>query len=93
VSIVIVGGNDCMIREYKSLCKEYEYRAKVFTHMSGTMKEKIGSPDLIVLFTNTVSHKMTKCAINEAKGKNIKIARSHSSSRSALKNILEEHAV
>ncbi|MHB8065531.1 MAG: DUF2325 domain-containing protein [Ruminiclostridium sp.] len=91
MSIVIVGGNDCMVCEYKNLCKEYKCRAKVFTQMNGTLKNKIGSPDLLVLFTNTVSHKMVRCAMNETKGQNTIIARSHSSSMAALKSILDEH--
>lgn len=90
MSIVIVGGNDCMVRQYKNLCKEYKCKAKVFTQMNGTLRNKIGSPDFIVLFTNTVSHKMIKCALSEAKGKDTIVTRSHSSSISSLKNILEE---
>lgn len=91
MSIVIVGGNDCMVCQYKNLCKEYNYRAKVFIQSNGTLKDKIGNPDLLVLFTNTVSHKMVKCALSEAKRKNTKIVRAHSSSIAALKSILEEH--
>ena len=34
--------------------------------MSGNLSEKIGSPDLLILFTNTVSHKMVHCAVTEA---------------------------
>ena len=92
MSIVIVGGNECMIRQYKNLCSDYKCKAKVYPKMSGGLKD-IGSPDLLVLFTNTVSHKMIRCALNETKGQNVQIARSHSSSISALKNILEEHTV
>lgn len=92
MSIVIVGGNECMIRQYKNLCSDYKCKAKVYPKMSGGLKD-IGSPDLLVLFTNTVSHKMIRCALNETKGQNVRIARSHSSSISALKNILEEHTV
>lgn len=91
MNIVIVGGNDCMVCQYKDLCKKYQCQAKVFTQMKGTLKNKIGNPDLIVLFTNTVSHKMIKCALGEAKGQNTKIARAHSSSLSALRTILEEY--
>ena len=90
MSIVIVGGNECMTRQYKELCSEYKYKSKIYPKMSSGLKN-IGSPDLIVLFTNTVSHKMVRCALNEAKGQNIKIARSHSSSMNALKEILEKH--
>lgn len=92
MSVVIVGGNECMIRQYKNLCSDYKCKAKVYPKMSGGLKD-IGSPDLLVLFTNTVSHKMIRYALNETKGQNVRIARSHSSSISALKNILEEHTV
>lgn len=92
MSVVIVGGNECMVREYKDLCSEYSCNAKVFPKMMGTLKNKIGSPDLLILFTNTMSHKMLKCVLSETKGSGTKIARSHSSSMSALRNILAEHA-
>jgi hypothetical protein len=90
MSVVIVGGNECMVRRYKDLCEKYRCKAKVYPKMESGLKD-IGTPDLLVLFTSTVSHKMVRCALNETKGQNVKIARSHSSSISALKNILEEH--
>lgn len=92
MSVVIVGGNECMVRQYKDLCGEYKCKAKVYARMTSSLKD-IGSPDLLVLFTSTVSHKMVRLALCEAKGKNMKIARSHSSSISALKSILDEHVV
>ena len=82
-----------MERQYKDLCEEYSCRAKVFTKMSGGLRNKIGSPDLLVLFTSTMSHKMLHCALSETRGGNTVIARSHSSSMAALKNILETHTV
>lgn len=45
----------------------------------------------MILLTNTVSHKMVKSAVNEAKRNRIQIARAHSSSASALTNLLLEH--
>ncbi len=89
MSIVIVGGNECMERRYIDTCKEYGYKAKVFTKMKRDVKCKFGSPDLIVLFTNTVSHKLIACANCEAKRCNAKVMRSHSSSLCALKSMLE----
>ena len=90
MSVVIVGGNECMVRQYKDLCRAYKCKAKVYPKMSGGLKD-IGSPDLLVLFTNTVSHKMVRCALNETKGQSVRISRCHTSSMSALKSILEEH--
>lgn len=93
MSVVIVGGNECMVRQYKNLCKEYSCRAKVFTKMTAEMRNKIGTPDLMVLFTRTMSHKMMRCALSETKGQNTVVVRSQSNSMSALKNILETYAI
>ena len=69
MSIVIVGGHDRMVCQYKKICKHYKCRAKVFTQMSANLDKQLGTPDLFILFTNTVSHKMVKTAIDEAKKK------------------------
>lgn len=89
MSVVIVGGNECMVRRYTDLCREYNCKAKVYPKMTNGLKE-VGSPDLMILFTGTVSHKMVKCALSEI-GDGTKIARSHTSSVSALRNILDTH--
>lgn len=91
MSVLIVGGNEGMVREYINLCDKYNCKAKVFCKMSDGLKSKIGRPDLMVLFTNTTSHKMIRFALNEVKGQSTTVARCHSSSMSALKNILNEH--
>ncbi len=77
-----------MVCRYKRICKEFDYKAKVFTQVPSDFKSKIGSPDLVVLFTSTVSHSMVRCALKEAQRKNVDIVRSHTSSSSALKTIL-----
>lgn len=89
MSVVIIGGHDRMATRYKNICKKYNCKAKVFTQMAGELKKQVGTPDLFVLFTNTVSHKMVKCAVDEAKRNDTEIIRCHSSSGSALEQILE----
>lgn len=91
MSVVIIGGNDCMHGKYKEICKNYGCRAKVFTQISNNMKNQIGAPDLIILFTNTVSHAMVNLAVSEAKRKKTAVERCHSSSASALKLIMEKY--
>lgn len=90
MSAVIIGGNDRMVRQYKDLCKSYHCKAKVFTQLKG-LRSQIGSPDLLVLFTNTVSHKMVHTALAETKGKKLTVVRCHSSSMSALNQILTQY--
>lgn len=89
MSIVIVGGHDRMVSQYKKICKNYNHKAKVFTHMSADLNKQMGSPDLFILFTNTVSHKMVRCAVEEAKKSRAKVVRCHTSSGAALADILE----
>ena len=92
MSVVIIGGNERMEQQYKTICKQYGHKAKVFTKMTGNFRGQIGSPDLMILFTNTVSHKMVNCALLEAERSRSRVARSHSSSSCALKSILENHS-
>ncbi|MCD7866022.1 MAG: DUF2325 domain-containing protein [Clostridiales bacterium] len=92
MSIVIIGGHERMETQYKNICRKYKCKAKVFTKMKTDLKNKIGNPDLMILFTSTVSHKMVHCALSEAERSNAIIERSHSSSASALIGILEQYA-
>ena len=92
MSVVIVGGHDRMVTQYKEICKKHKCKAKVFTQMSADLNKQIGSPGLLVLFTNTVSHKMVKTAVEEAKKSNTEIVRCHTSSASALAEILRPYA-
>ncbi|MBQ3216327.1 MAG: DUF2325 domain-containing protein, partial [Oscillospiraceae bacterium] len=64
MSVVILGGNECMVRQYKDLCQEYQCSAKVISKMGGTLKNRLGNPDLLVMFTDTLSHKMMRCALS-----------------------------
>ena len=89
MSVVIVGGHDRMVGQYKKLCKSYKCKAKIFTQMTANLSEQIGSPDLVILFTNTVSHKMVRCAGSEAQKCNANIVRCHTSSKNALNEILQ----
>lgn len=91
MSVVIIGGNKRMVCQYTDICKDYGCKAKVFPKEHGSVKKKIGNSDLMILFTNTVSHKMVITASQEAKKNNIPVARIHTSSATALRSVLDEH--
>lgn len=90
MSVVIIGGNECMERQYKQICKACGHEAKVFTKPTAALRGGFGKADLMILFTSTVSHTMVKTAIQGAR--DAQIERSHSSSAAALKNILARYA-
>ena len=66
MSVVIIGGNERMVRRYEDLCKSYDCRAKVFAKTEKGL-QNFGNPDLLILFTSTMSHKMVQIAMSELK--------------------------
>ena len=38
MSVVIVGGNECMTRQYKKVCSSHGYKAKIFAKETGIWK-------------------------------------------------------
>ena len=89
MSIVIVGGHDRMSKDYIKVCKKYNCKAKVFTQMETGLRDKIGSPDAVILLTDVVSHKLVRTAKKEADKKNITIIRNHNSTVSSLETVLK----
>ena len=47
MSIVIIGGHDRMVRQYETICKKHNCKAKIFTQMPSCLNKKIGNPDLV----------------------------------------------
>jgi len=91
MSVVVVGGNDRMATRYKDICKSYNCKAKVFTQMPSDFENKLGTPDLMVIFTNTCSHKMV-ISVNQKSAKHdIPVVRIHNASVNALKTVLNQY--
>ena len=90
--ILLVEDNEHIMRinaEYLS-GRGYELE-KAYSLRQAEEKIAKGEPDLIVLFTSTVSHKMLRSLEHETKGRNIKMARCARSSMAALKDVLDTH--
>ena len=48
MSVVIIGGHDRMVSQYKKICKSYKCKCKVFTQMEADFSKKIGFMEKIV---------------------------------------------
>ena len=92
MSVVILGGNEGMERQYRNLCRDYCHQAKVMVKLAGGVKGKTGSPDMVILFTGALSHKMLLGTLNELKGQDVIIERCPTGSVSALRRVLEKYA-
>ena len=93
MSVVVVGGNDRMATRYKEICRSYSCKAKVFTQMPADFDNKLGTPDLMVVFTNTCSHKMVNSVNQRSEKHDIPVVRIHNASVNALKTVLDQYAV
>lgn len=76
-----------MERQYQDICKKHGCKSKVFCKYCKGMENRMGNPDLLILFTHTVSHKAVQCAMTNVPEKT-DIVRCHSSSKAALCDIL-----
>lgn len=92
MSVVVVGGNDRMATRYKEICSDFKCKAKVFTQMPADFDSKLGTPDLMVVFTNTCSHKMVNSVNQRSVKHNIPVVKVHNASVNALKNVLSQYA-
>lgn len=91
MNVVIVGGHDCMHCQYKKICKNHGCKCKVFTQCPADFQNKIGTPEIIIVFTKTVAHKMLKCACKQAEKNGTAIRYVNSSSANALQTTLSEY--
>ena len=50
MSVVIIGGHDRMVCQYKQICRRFNCKAKVFTQMSANLGKQIGTYFLRTLY-------------------------------------------
>lgn len=91
MSIVIVGGHDRMHCRYKEICKKFGCKCKVFTQCPANFRNQIGNPDIVIVFTGTVAHKMVNVVSDQAEKSGAFIKHCHSSSACALSDALTEY--
>ena len=90
MSNVIVGGHARMHCRYKEICKKLGCKCKVFTQCPADFKNQIGNPDIVIVFTGTVAHKMVRVASGQAEKSGAIIKHCNSSSACALNDALTE---
>ncbi len=78
MSVALIGGMDRLVRNYIHEAKQAGINLKVFTKLETKLSAKVKNVDAIVIFTNKVSHKAKKEAMNAARLRNIPIFMHHS---------------
>ena len=90
MTLLVVGGNERMKRDYIDIGKEEGYKTKVILHMLARALKDIGRPDVVVLFTSTASHKVKYVVDTQAKKRNIPIIRHYNNSKVSFKECIEK---
>ncbi len=78
MSIALVGGMDRLERHYMDEAEKLGIDLRVFNRSEAGMASKVKNVDAVVIFTNKVSHKAKREAMNAAKSMNIPVLMHHS---------------
>lgn len=86
--VALIGGMDRLERHYISEAEKLGIDLRVFTKAESQISSKIKNMDAMVIFTNKVSHRVKKEAVNTAKAMNIPVLMYHSCGVCTLRDCL-----
>ncbi len=90
MTVLVVGGNERMKRDYINLAKEKGYKTKVILNMSSKALKDFGNPGAVVMFTSTMSHKLKAVIETQAKRKEIPLIKHYNSSKVSFMECLDK---
>jgi hypothetical protein len=88
MSIALIGGMDRLERHYITEAENLGISLKVFTKSESGLTSKIKNMDMIVIFTNKVSHRARKEVLTATKSRNIPVFMYHSCGICTLRDCL-----
>ena len=89
MSVAVIGGIDRLRRLYEKKGLEFGFKVKVFSQKAPGIRKRLNGVKGLVLFTDTVSHRLVKEALMVARKQGIPVERSHSSSLNGLHRSLQ----
>jgi len=87
--IALVGGMDRLDKHYMETAKRAGVSLQIFTRSQTNIAAKLKKADVMVIFTNKVSHRVKSEAMNAAKAHGIPVIMHHSCGVCTLRNCLE----
>jgi len=89
MSITLVGGMDRLDKHYKDEAKRFGHKLKIFSQAGSGLSGSIRNADVVVLFTNKVSHQARNEAVATAKKAGIPLYMFHSCGVCTLRECFE----
>ncbi|EGY25608.1 hypothetical protein DA2_2088 [Desulfovibrio sp. A2] len=85
----LIGGMDRLKRDYINAALASGVDLKVFTGKENRIADKLGQADLVIVFTNKISHAAKREVVQHAKANSIPVQMLHSCGVSTLRQALE----
>lgn len=86
----LIGGMDRLKRDYIRAAKDGGVKLRCFNGSERGITDQLGKPDMLIIFTNMISHEARKKALSVAKTRNIPLHMLHSCGVSSLRECLEK---
>lgn len=88
--VALVGGMDRLKRNYESAAKRCGVTLRIFTGKESCLVEKMGNPDMAILFTSMISHNARTEVMQRSRTLGIPVTFLHSNGVSGLRACLRE---
>lgn len=88
MTAAIIGGMDRLQPHYQKTARKAGYKIKMFTGTENSIHDRLGNIDLMIIFTNKISHKARKSAFEAARSEKIPVIMCHSCGISTLRDCL-----
>ncbi len=89
MNVTLIGGISRLAPHYTQAAKASGHRLTIFTRYEKGMELRMGSADVLVLFTDHVSHSARAHALDVARSKGILLIQAHSCGISTWKACLQ----
>lgn len=88
--VALVGGMDRLKRDYENAAKRCGVKLKIFTGKESCLVDKMGNPDMAILFTSMISHNARTEVMQKSKSLGIPVTFLHSNGVSGLRQCLQQ---
>ena len=86
--IALIGGMDRLEKHYQEEAKRAGFTLQVFTRSQTNISAKLKKADMVVIFTNKVSHRVKTEAMQAAKSRDIPVFMHHACGVCTLRQCL-----
>lgn len=89
--VTLVGGMDRLKAEYMAAAREHGCSLRCVPRNERHFEGKIGNPDMLIIFTNKISHEAKRKASDLGRARGIPVCLAHSCGVSTLRDCIRQN--